>query len=191
MALALSLPAARAGIAYGSINNFDTVNDTGVECHGFEIELDDIHSTAITYTYSYNHYGVPRISEDNSDPLHPKVRVRYESAKNADGSWAAFTAVPAGPIAPTQGHQFTNPSVNFGGEHFGVGYTANPTAVRYHWLVADPGGSLVLGPAVLVSTPTFVYVPPAGGGVPQVQAAIVPPPVPKPPALEFGPPLWV
>ena len=36
--------------SYGSINNFDTVNDTGVPCHGFEIELDDIHQTDITYT---------------------------------------------------------------------------------------------------------------------------------------------
>ena len=31
----------RASIAYGSINNFDTVNDTGTVCHGFEIEIDD------------------------------------------------------------------------------------------------------------------------------------------------------
>ena len=34
---------AQASIAYGSINNFDTVNDTSNVCHGFEIELDDIH----------------------------------------------------------------------------------------------------------------------------------------------------
>ena len=32
---------ARASIAYGTINNFDTVNDTSNVCHGFEIELDD------------------------------------------------------------------------------------------------------------------------------------------------------
>ena len=37
--LAFSPLTALAGIAYGSINNFDTVNDTGVPCHGFEIEL--------------------------------------------------------------------------------------------------------------------------------------------------------
>ena len=55
--------AARASVAYGSINNFDTVNDTSNVCHGFEIELDDIHSTDITYTYDYNHYGTPQITE--------------------------------------------------------------------------------------------------------------------------------
>src|SRR5580765_3858207 len=53
-----------AGIAYGTVNNFDTVNDTSNLCHGFEIELDDIHSSDITYTYDYNHYGMPRITDD-------------------------------------------------------------------------------------------------------------------------------
>lgn len=178
-----------AGTAYGSINNFDTVNDTGVECHGFEIEIEDIHSTDITHTYNWNHYGVPQITEDNSDPAHPRVFVRYQSGRNADGTWAAYTAVPAGPIAPTQGHQFTDPSVNFGGEHFGVGYRGTPTAVKYHWLIDDGSGALTLGPAVNIATPTFSYVPPAGGVPAQVQAAIVPPPAP--PVLEFGPASWV
>ena len=58
-AVALGRDVARASIAYGSINNFDTVNDTSNVCHGFEIELDDIHSADITYTYDYNHYGTP------------------------------------------------------------------------------------------------------------------------------------
>jgi hypothetical protein len=63
----------RAGVAYGSINNFDCVNDTGVECHGFDVEIEDIHSADITYTYNWNHYGTPQITEDNSNPAHPRV----------------------------------------------------------------------------------------------------------------------
>jgi hypothetical protein len=35
------IQSAFASTAYGSLNNFDCVNDTGSECHGFEIELDD------------------------------------------------------------------------------------------------------------------------------------------------------
>ena len=31
---------ARASTAYGTLNNFDCVNDTGVEAHGFEIETE-------------------------------------------------------------------------------------------------------------------------------------------------------
>jgi len=190
LALTLS-PATHASVAYGSLNNFDTVNDTGVQCHGFEIEIDDIHSKDITYTYDWNHYGVPTITEDNTDPLHPKVFVRYASKKNPDNSWAAFTAIPSAPIAPTQGHQFTNPSVNFGGEHFGVGYYGTPSGVKYNWLIDDGAGTLIHGPAVNIATPTFVYAPPAGGALAQVQAAIVPPPPPAPPVLEFGVATWV
>ena len=74
--LAITPFRADASIAYGSINNFDTVNDTGHECHGFEIELDDCHSTDITYTYNYNHYGVPEITEDKTDPAHPKCFIK-------------------------------------------------------------------------------------------------------------------
>src|SRR5262245_38915440 len=188
--VALSAPP-QAGIAYGSINNFDAVNDTGVPCHGFEIELDDIHSKDITYTYDWNHYGVPKITEDSTDPLHPKVFVRYESAKNPDGTWAAYTAVPSGPISPTDGHQFTNPSVNFGGEHFGVGFYGTPSAVKYSWLKDDGAGNLVFAGAVNISTPTFTYIPPAPAAPAQVQAAIVLPEPPDQPVMEFGVAMWV
>lgn len=184
-------PSAQASTAYGTLNNFDCVNDTGVEAHGFEIELEDIHSTDITYTYDYNHYGIPKITEDNSDPAHPRVTVRYAAKKMPDGTWSAFTAIPSGPISPTDGHQFTNPSVNFGGEHFGVGYYGAPTAVRYFWLIDDGSGNLVHGPPVYVSTPTFNYYPPMGQQPAQVQAVVVPPPPPAPPPLQFGEATWV
>ncbi len=187
LALASS-PAQAAGVAYGSINNFDTVNDTGHECHGFEIEIEDCRSTGITYTYNYNHYGVPHITEDNSVAGHPKTIIRWESKKNADGTWASFTAIPSGPITPTNGHMFTNPSVNFGGEHFGVGYNSAVGAVRYNWLVDNGSGALVRGGAVDVSTPTFTYYP---GAVAQVQAVIAPPPPPAPPQKEFGKAVWM
>ena len=191
MVLGLS-GAAHASVAYGTLNNFDCVNDTGVEAHGFEIELDDVHSRDITYTYDYNHYGIPKITEDNTDPLHPKVFIRYAGAKLADGTWTAYTAIPAGPIAPTQGHQFTNPSINFGGEHFGAGYYGAPSAVKYNWLIDDGSGNLMHGPPVMVATPTFTYYPPAPAQViPQVQAVIVPPPPPAPPVLQFGKATWV
>jgi hypothetical protein len=180
---------ARASTAYGTINNFDCVNDSGVKCHGFEIEVEDIHSQDISYTYNWNHYGTPAITEDNSNPLHPKVVIRYASAKNPDGTWAAYTAIPSGPIAPTDGHQFTNPNVNFGGEHFGAGFLGAPTNITYHWLVDNGAGVLVRGPAVMVSTPTFSYFPPAGGAPARVQAVIAP--APAPPVLEFGPASWV
>ena len=180
-----------ASIAYGTLNNFDCVNDTGVEAHGFEIELDDMRSTDITYTYDYNHYGIPKITQDNSDPAHPRVTIRYAATRDSSGKWSAYTAIPSGPINPTDGHQFTNPSINFGGEHFGVGYYGAPTAVRYHWLIDNGSGNLIPGPPVYIATPTFVYYPPAPAQPPQVQAVIVPPPPPDPPVLQFGEATWV
>lgn len=182
---------ASASIAYGSLNNFDCVNDTGAEAHGFDIEMEDVHSTDVTYTYDWNHYGTPRISEDNSSPLHPRVLIRYAATRFPDGSWSAYTAIPSGPINPTDGHQFTDPSVNFGGEHYGVGYYAVPTAVRYYWLVDDGTGNLVRGPLVNVSTPTFTYVPPAPAKPAQVVAVVVPPAPEVLPPLQFGEGSWI
>jgi len=189
--LAFGPQGAVASTAYGDLNNFDVVNDTGEECHGFEIEIEDVHSTDITYTYDWNHFGAPRITEDNSDPAHPRVTIRYESAQNADGSWAAYTAVPAAPLTPTDGHMCTNPFVNEGCEHFGVGYYGAPTAIRYNWLV-DRGGALVHHSApVLVATPSWTYWPPVDVQ-PAVAVAVIPAPVVEiPPALEFGEPVFV
>ncbi len=193
----LTLPYAAHAVAYGSLNNFDVVNDTGGKCYGFEIELDGLQSTDISYTYDYNHYGVPRITTDSTDPAHPKTFVRYEAKKNPDGSYASYTNPqdPANPLGPTGGHAFTNPGVNLGGEHFGVGFNKSPSLALYHWLVDDPvqPGNLILGPSVNVATPTFVYVPPPAPAQPaQVQVVIVPPApeVPEPEA-HFGVPVWV
>ena len=182
---------ARASIAYGTINNFDTVNDTSNVCHGFEIELDDCHSRDITYCYSYNHYGTPNIREDTTSvPGHTNCFVRY-AAVLSNGVWSAYTAIPTNPIPPTAGHSFINPSINFGGEHFGVGFYGSPTAIKYNWLIDDGTGNLVHGPPVLVSTPAFTYYPPAPGVPAQVQAAVEPPQVEVEPVEGFGPAAWI
>lgn len=187
---------ARASVAYGSINNFDTVNDTSNVCHGFEIELDDIRSTDITYTYDYNHYGTPKITEftaTDSLGLHTNVLVRYAAVWTNTG-WSAYTAIPTTTIPPTQGHAFTNPSLNFGGEHFGVGFRNSPTKVYYFWLT-NSGGTLVRGPQVNVSTPVFTAPQPAQIGqpvpvVPVIPAPVLPPPPPTS-TFEFSDAIWV
>lgn len=212
--LALS-PTAQSSIAYGALSNFDAVNDTGQIAYGFEIEIDGIHSTAIGGTYSWNHYGVPKISEDNSNPANPKVFIRYE-ATSPSGFTTGFTNVPTVAIAPTGGHLCTNPYVNEGCEHFGVGvYSSGATAYKYNWLVKDATGNVVLGPAVNVGAPVYVYQPPIFAQPPviipnpkpnlppivqkpaivdfpaQVVAVIPAPVVPIPPAKQFGEPSWV
>lgn len=187
----LSASVAEAGIAYGTVNNFDTVNDTSNVCHGFEIELDDIRSADITYTFDYNHYGIPKITEDTfSTPGHTNVHVFYEAIWTNSG-WSAYTAIPAGPIPPTAGHQFTNPGTNFGGEHFGVGFRVQPSKVLYFWLLDTGNHVLSRGGQVNVSTPTFTFSPPAAGA-PAQAAAVIPAPVPiQPPTYEFSDACWV
>ena len=175
-------------VAWGSINNFDCVNETSNVCHGFEIDLEDCHSTDISYTYDYNHYGTPKITEDTTSfPGHTTVIIRYQAVWTNTG-WSAYSAIPTSSIPPTQGHQFTDPSVNFGGEHFGVGFSVQPTAITYNWLVDDGTGTgaLTYGGQVYVSTPSFTLY---GGGA-AVQAAI-PPPAPKPFFYEYGDATWV
>lgn len=206
----------QASTAYGALGNFDAVNDTGQTAYGFEIEIDDIHSTAIGGTFSYNHYGVAKIREDNTDPAHPKVFIRYE-APNPSGYITGFTNPAApGAISPTNGHMCTNPSINQGCEHFGVGvYAPTATAYKYNWLIKDASGKTITGPAVNVGSPVWAYVPPVlakpaviiPNPVPnlppivqvpavvqipaQVVAAIPAPVVPIPPAKQFGEPSWV
>jgi hypothetical protein len=189
--MALAAQGAHASTAYGDLNNFDTVNDCGVETHGFEIEIDGARSTDITYTYDWNHYGPPKITEDISNPANPKVFIRYESGKDSSGNWTAYTAVPLVPIGPTGGHACTDPSVNQGCEHFGVGYYGAPTAISYNWLI-DSGGTLAhYNSPVMVATPNFTYVPPAPAQ-PAVVVAVIPAPVvPVPAAMQFGEPSFV
>jgi hypothetical protein len=193
--LAAGVHDARAQTIIGDLNNFDTLNDTGQTCYGFEIEIDDIHSTDITYTFDWNHYGAPKIGEDNTDPAHPKVFVRYESTKDGSGAWGAnnsFTNVAIPTSTPPAGHSCTDPSVNEGCEHFGVGYYGTPTAVKYHWLIDDNAGGLTyFGSAVGVATPKWVYTPPAPAQPAPVVAAIPAPVVPIAPDKQFGEPSWV
>jgi len=202
--LILGVHSAHASTAYGSLGNFDVVNDTGETCHGFEIEIDDIHSSSIGSTYSYNHYGVPKIREDNSDALHPKVFIRYERSIPSGVNTGYTNSASPGSISPTNGHLCTNPSVNQGCEHFGVGiYSSSYTAVKYNWLIKDASGKIVTGPAVNVGTPNWTYQPPVVRPNPipnqppvvdfpaQVVAVIPAPVAPIPPAKQYGKPGWV
>ncbi|MGR8933377.1 MAG: InlB B-repeat-containing protein [Gammaproteobacteria bacterium] len=166
-----------AGTEFSNLTSFDVINDTNVPAYGFEIELDDIHSTDITYT-DWQAYGAPDISEDNTDPAHPKVFIRYASNKDpVTGVFSTFTSVA-------------------GWEHFGFGHYASPTAVKYHWLIENPSapGVLIAGPAVDLATPIWTYTPaqPDVAQPAQVVAKIsAPPPQAALPLAAFGDAVWV
>ncbi len=204
---------ASAGTMFGALSNFDAVNDTGSPCNGFEIELEDVQSKDVTYTFQYQRYGVPKITEDSimvNGTLHPRTFVRWMSSYDQ----VAHTFTQTTPLAPvgfrdTGGHLcFKNMNVNgqpydtAGCEHFGVGTLKNPTKTTYRWMKEDPatpGSLLAQGSPVTIPAPVWAVNPapnPLVNPAPVVVAVI---PVPPPPAVvpvrylpnaEFGVAVW-
>ncbi len=190
---------ARAAL-FGTLSNFDVVNDTtvggtGQICHGFEIELDGVSPSQVVYTFGapYNRYGTPTITASGANTI-----VRYASGY-ANGTWATYTPYATTPIV-TGGHQFWTggdpnyPLKNGGvpGDHFGMSINGSPTNTTYHWLIEDPAspGSLkAAANATYVPVPTWTVAAPANPVNPAaVQAVIQAPPAP---AALFGTPIWV
>ncbi|MFI5397971.1 MAG: hypothetical protein ACHQ9S_20730 [Candidatus Binatia bacterium] len=197
-----------AGTMFGALSNFDAVNDTGSPCNGFEIELDDIQSRDVTYTFEFQRYGVPKIADDTflvNGVSHPRTFVRWMSSY--DQTNHVFTQTT--PVAPlgfknTGGHLcYKNMTVNgqpydtAGCEHFGVGTLKNPSNSVYRWMKEDPttpGSLIAQGSPVTIPAPIWTV---GAGAAPVVVAVIpVPPPpavvpVPYLPGAEFGVAVWV
>ena len=205
--LALAAPAG-AGTFFGALSNFDAVNDTGSTCNGFEIELDDIHSQDVTYTFQAQRYGVPKITEDtfvdSSNVSHPRTFVRWMSPYDQVNHVFTQRTLPAASgFVNTGGHLCFGTNVVNGSpydlsgcEHFGLGTLKNPSNTAYRWMREDPntpGNLIALGNPVTIPAPVWT-VPP--GPNPVVAAVIpVPPPpavvpVPYEPNAEFGIAVW-
>lgn len=182
---------------FGALSNFDVFNDTGQECHGFEIELDGVTSQDVLFTFGdpYERYGNPKVVDFAGG-----VYVRYESPY--DSVKQMFTqTTPLAPsvITPTGGHAcWTGGSADYltsGCEHFGVGINGNPTATVYRWLVADPANPGALQPSgtkVSIPAPVWSVATPTPGAVnPAPVVAAVIRPEPPEPGFQFGDAIWV
>jgi len=177
---------------YGTLSNFDCVNDTDHECHGFEIELEDVFDYDVVYEFGapYERYGDPIVI-----PTATGCIVRYASGYDSvNHTWAATTPGAISPYPPTMGHQcwtLGDPNYpNSGCEHFGISTTRNPTRTTYRWLIEDPQnpGSLTpLGSNVNIPAPVWNVVPQPAG--PPVVMAVIPAPPPEI-AGQFGEAIW-
>lgn len=209
VAIFVFLGRASAGTLFGALSNFDAVNDTGSPCNGFEIELDDIQSADVTYTFEYQRYGIPKIAEDTflaNGVSHSRTFVRWMSPYDQVNH--VFTQTT--PVAPpgfknTGGHLcFKNMMVNgqpydtAGCEHFGVGTLKNASNAVYRWMKEDPttpGSLTAQGSPVTIPAPVWT-INPVPNAPPVVVAVIpVPPPpavvpVPYLPNAEFGVAVW-
>lgn len=191
----LIAPAAAA--SFGTLSNFDVVNDTGHECHGFEIELEDIGPDDVPYAFggSYSRYGAPEIIDATSDPAHPRVIVRYRQWSGS--AWAATPVAPAG-ISP-RGHDCFagGPVGNYldsGCEHFGVSLGANPTRTTYRWLVAAEPDALDSAftaepQPIEVPIPVWDVIPAGDGQRVDVRAELEP--VEEEQHAQYGEPQWM
>ena len=192
-------PVATTQITYGTLDNFDVINDTGGECHGFEIELEGIASSDVAYTFGspYQRYGDPTIVPTVTGT---GVIIRYAAGYDSSAhTWSATTPFTAPPYLPTEGHScwtggVSDPAIyyNSGCDHFGASLNATPTKTTYRWLVESAPGSGMLTPFgsnATLPAPVWNVTPPAVPGGQPVAAAAIAPPAPAP-GVEFGEALW-
>ncbi|MBI5192260.1 MAG: hypothetical protein HZA08_02325 [Nitrospirae bacterium] len=187
----------QATTLYGTLSNFDVIDDTGHEGHGFEIELEGISSSDVVYTFGapYQRYGNPTLV-----PTPTGVIVRYASPYNPGTGWAATTPLAPSPTPVTLGHQcWTHGDPNYpnsGCEHFGVSLMRNPTKTIYRWLIENtsaPGTLTPFGSNVSIPAPVWNVIPQPV--IPPVVRAVIPappPPAPDPvvPIPQWGTPIW-
>src|SRR5690348_5213198 len=76
---------------FGALANFDVLNDTGQDAHGFEIEIDGITPAQVPYYFSATRYGGPTIV-----PVSGGVVLRYASPWDPNSQqFTITTVVPA------------------------------------------------------------------------------------------------
>ena len=54
-----AMPGISAASVFGSLGNFDVINDTGSTAHGFEIELEDLHIVDVSDVFGGPGRGFP------------------------------------------------------------------------------------------------------------------------------------
>lgn len=120
-----AIPAAAQVTLYGTLSNFDVINNTGGEVHGFEIEFQGVSS--VNSYYNWNRYGPLQVVPI---PTGGGVYVRWMFPYDpATGTFITGTPINNNPT-PTAGHscvigtQFYTTS---GCEHFGLTTAGNPT----------------------------------------------------------------
>lgn len=197
-----TIPSLAHASVYGSLGNFDVVNDTGSTAHGFEIDLMGISESNITDTFggmgrsfppSVERYGSPVIAAISGG-----LSVTYKGTfKN--GAWNVGT--PSG-VYTTPGEScWTGGNIGYGPstpcDHFGVGTNAIPTNTVYKWLTeTSPTSDVLKNVTPTLPAPVLIVVPPVNPPAvnpppPVVMAQVVAPPPPNPGEPQFGTPEWV
>ncbi len=219
IAVAVSLafaPATGSAAVIGFLGNFDVINDTGTTAHGFEIDLEGLHSTDITDTFggpgrgfptgrgfgagSVERYGSPTITSYTNGAVFG-TKVVYQGLFNGS-AWDYGT--PSGSFVTPGDNCWSGGGVGYNAstpcDHFGVGTSKTATKTTYSWLTETAPNSGVLNNGVVnLPAPAWQVIPaaPAPGQppAPPVVGVVVLAPAPIQPINEpepqWGTAIWV
>lgn len=212
MAAAVSMaiaPNVGSASVFGFLGNFDVINDTGLTAHGFEIDLEGLHSTDITDTFggvgrgfpsgrgfdpltSVERYGAPTITEySNGTTFGTKVTYLGLFDSNSN-SWDYGT--PSGSFITPGDNCWSGGGVGYSAatpcDHFGVGTTANATKTTYSWLVETATPGVLNNGVVNLPAPAWNVIPAPVVGNPPVVVAQIQAPAPEVEG-QFGEAIWV
>src|ERR1700750_1295 len=183
---------AQSAQVFGSLSNFDVVNYTEHEAHGFEIELEGLHPEDVYYTFSAQRYGSSQIEATATG-----VIIHWSSAYDPGMQQFTQTTVAHKAGAPFAGSCYMWNGASYaasGCEHFGVSLRTGALRTTYRWLVEDasaPGTLVAFNPPVGIPWPTYIVVPPAQvGEAPELAAELEAPEAPQAPEI-YGAAQWV
>ena len=211
-ALAASLamaPSIGAAAVIGYLGNFDVINDTGSTAHGFEIELEGLHSSDITDTFggagrgfpsgrgfdpatSVERYGAPTITEYSNGTTFG-TKITYLGLYDAASQLWDF-GTPSGTFITPGDNCWSGGGVGYNAstpcDHFGVGTTANATKTTYSWLIETATAGMLSNGVVNLPAPAWNVSPNPVAGDPPIVAAQIQAPAPENEA-QFGEAIWV
>ncbi|MDP2787849.1 MAG: PEP-CTERM sorting domain-containing protein [Pseudomonadota bacterium] len=204
----------------GFLGNFDVINDTGKTAHGFEIELEGLHSSDITDTFggtgrwfpsgrgfdpatSVERYGAPTITEYSNGAIFG-TKVTYLGLFDAaTSSWDYGT--PSGNFVTPGDNCWTRGGVGYSAatpcDHFGVGTRTNATKTTYSWLLETGTVGVLTNGVVSLPAPKWAVIPAVvQPGLPPAPPVVIaqiqaPEPIPaleiEPLEPQFGEAIWV
>jgi len=187
-----SLSQAQTAAISGSLGNFDVVNNTGNDAHGFEIQLEGLTPGDVYYSFTAQRYGGAQII-----PYATGVYVRWEASYDSTLQSFSQTTIQHSPNTPFAGSCYIW-GANYdaaGCEHFGVSLLKNATNTTCRWLIANAQAptTLIGTTPIAIAAPSYVIVPPARPDPAAAPALVaeVQAPEPAPVPSQYGDAQWM
>ena len=168
-AIATLLLAGHAGAAtFGSLANFDVVNDTGKPAWGFEIEIEDSqydHAGTLSSVFGYDRVFSFISPDPGAVVRFGKPTIDYIAgfgARIVYGGLIGGISTPSAPFVTSGESCWPGANANWTAtscDHFGVSTYGAPAKTTYSWLV-DNGSGALAKQAVGVPAVNFVFTPP-------------------------------